>query len=169
MIERMRVLSLDITNKGITYVLLEGPDALFDWGTLQVKDKSKNSYLERAEELSLRYLPHLLVLEDPLGKKSKREGRAKAIIARLELFALEKHLPVFKVSRGDVQTAFRGVAKTKQEIAEVIVKSFPELIDDLPDPRRAWEGEKDRMSYFDALSFALTALRNRGKLREIEG
>ena len=167
--EQRRVLSLDITNKGVAFAVFTGTDALFEWGTRSVKDKAKNSYLARVEELYERYLPHLLVLEDPDGAKSKRGDRAKAIINRLELFALGKYLPVAKFSRGDVQVTFRGEAKTKQEIAEAIVTRFPELIDDLPDLRRAWEAETDRMNIFDAVSFALTAFRNPERLEEIEG
>lgn len=162
------VLTLDVTAKGITYVVLEGPERLFDWGAVKAKDKSKNAYLDRAERLHFRYLPHVLVLEDPKGKGSRRGPRTKAIIARLELSALSNHLPVFKVSRGDVQAAFRGVAKTKQEIAEVISNRFPELIDLLPPPRRAWDSEADNMALFDAISFALAAFRNPEKRGEIE-
>lgn len=165
---RVLALALDITSKGISYVVLEGPESLLDWGSVRVKDQSKNAYLDRAEELYSRYLPHLLVLEDSQGKSARRGPRTKAIIARLELFAFGKCLPVFKASRGDVRVAFRGAAKTKQEIAEAIVKVFPELGDLLPKPRRAWESEADRMNVFDAVSFALAAFRNPEKLGEIE-
>ena len=162
----MRVLSLDITSKGIAYACLEGPKSLNFWGTLSVRDKSKNSYLDRAEELYERHLPHLLILEDLKGNGAKKRARAKAVIHRLELFALGKSLPIFKVSRADVSLAFR--AKNKHEVAQTIAELFPVLKDALPGPRRPWENEVERMNVFDAISFALTAYHYPEKLEEIE-
>jgi hypothetical protein len=166
MTEPMRVLALDITGKGLAYACLEGSENLYLWGTLSVKDKSKNSYLERAEELYEWHLPHLLILEDIKGPKAKKRLRAKTVIHRLELFALGKSLPVFKVSRADVSRAFR--AKNKHEVAQAIAALFPVLKDALPSPRRPWENEAERMNVFDAISFALTAYDYPEKLEEIE-
>lgn len=167
-IEMPRVLSLDITPRGIAYACLEGPQRLVNSGTVQVKGLSKHEYVRRTESLFWRFMPDLLVLEKAPGEGSRRGKRAEALIHRIELLALGKSLPVRKVSRGDVRSVFKGTAETKEEIAQAIAAAFPEqLAERLPKPRRAWDSEAERMNIFDAVSFALAAYYNPEPLEEI--
>ena len=45
---------------------------------------------------------------------------------------------------------------TKREIAEAIVREFPELEPRLPPVRKIWMSEDVRMSIFDAAALAIT-------------
>jgi hypothetical protein len=163
-----RILALDITGKGIAYAYLEGPDKVESWGTAYVEEKSEDSYLARAEELYYRHEPNLLVIEDRKSPLSKKGKRAKAVLREIESFASSRHLPVFRVSRKDVRLAFPEASKNKYQTAQAIAFLLPELEDDLPDVRRPWEAEKDRIHIFDAVTFALTAYRSPEKLEEIQ-
>lgn len=166
-IANARILSLDMTAKGFAYAVLEGPERLIDWGTTEIKDRSKNGYVERAESFLWRYFPDLVVLEAGKGAGSRRGERARNLIQRIELLAVTRGLPVRKVSRGDVRFAFRGSAETKHEIAHAIASLFPELESRLPRFRKPWMSEDERMSIFDAVSFALTVYRSPEQLEEI--
>lgn len=154
------VLSLDIIPNGIAFAVLDGPERLVDWGVVHIKDKSKHAFAERTESLFWRYIPDVLVVEAPRGPGSRRALRARTLIHRVEAVALSKSLPVRKVSRGDVRSAFGGAHKTKYEIAETIARFFPELEDRLPRFRQPWMSEDERMNIFDAVSFALTVFRS---------
>jgi hypothetical protein len=159
-ISQAMVLSLDVIPSGMAFAVLDGPERLVDWGVVRIKDKSKHAYAEQAEALFWRYIPDLLVVEAPRGPGSRRAMRARTLIHRIEAFALSKTLPVRKVSRGEVRVAFGGREKTKYEIAETIVRFFPELEDRLPRFRKPWMSEDERMNIFDAVSFALAAFRS---------
>jgi hypothetical protein len=166
-IHRARLLSLDITSRGIAFAYFDGPERLLDFGVTKTRDGSKHAYVECAESLFWRFLPDLLVLEKTGGKGSRRGVRARTVIQRIELLALTKTLPVRKVSRAEVTAAFSGIGKNKHEIAVAIARFFPELEDRLPRERKPWMSEDLRANVFDAVSFAFTVYRTPEDLEEI--
>jgi hypothetical protein len=95
------------------------------------------------------------VVED--GRGTRRRARARHLIARIEKMAERRNIRVVRVSRSRVREVLTP-ARTKQEIAEGIARIFPELAPRLPRFRKAWMSEDERMSIFDAASFALTVL-----------
>ena len=154
-----RVLAIDPTSKGFAFAVLEGPESLFDFGTVQLSSKDEAAYLERIDGLFERYLPHGLIVEDPTGPGSRRAPRIANLIREIELIAWRRQVDCLRVSRGQVQEVFAESGTTKYEIALAISRWFPELEGRLPDSRKPWESEKEGMNVFDAVSFALTALR----------
>lgn len=154
-ISEARMLALDITPKGIAFVVFEGRGRLYDSGMTYISERSKHAYVEKAEHLFLEYLPHVLVIEDTKGEGFKKGPRTESVIKRLELLAMSKSLPIVKVARRDVLRTFG--TKNKYQTAAAIARIFPVLEDRLPRQRRPWESETDRANVFDAVSFALTA------------
>jgi hypothetical protein len=57
-------------------------------------------------------------------------------------------------SRADMRACFGQIAK--REIAEAIVREFPELEPRLPPVRKIWMSEDRRMNIFDAAALAMT-------------
>jgi hypothetical protein len=167
-ISTARVLSLDITGRGIAFAYFDGPERLLDFGVTKTRDGSKHAYVECAESLFWRFLPDVLVLEKARrGLGSRRGLRARTVIERIELLALTKTLPVRKVSRAEVNAAFAGIGKNKHEIALAIARFFPELEDRLPRERKPWMSEDLRANVFDAVSFAFTVYRTPEDFEEI--
>lgn len=154
-----RALALHPTSKGFGYGVLEGSERLVDWGLVQVSTWASDSYLLRFAELCDRYLPEVLIIED--GRSSRLGPRAKARMQRIEEGAWSRSIEVVKVCRGKVRQSFKDTGTTKWEIAEAITRWFPELAPRLPKRRKPWMSEDRRMAIFDAVSFALTALRER--------
>ncbi|HEY3569934.1 MAG TPA: hypothetical protein VGP73_18515 [Thermoanaerobaculia bacterium] len=152
----VRVLGVDPTTRGFAYGLLEGPERLIDWGLVHVLIRTDRNILLRVEKIFDRTLPEVLVLED--GRGTRRGARAERLIDGIEEIANRRKLLVVRVSRSRVREKFAPAA-TKQEIAEGIARIFPELRSRLPRPRKPWMSEDERMSIFDALSFAIAALR----------
>lgn len=147
---------MDPTSRGYAFAVLEGPDRLVDWGTTQVPKLKRREYLKRIAALVERYQPKAIILESPRGKGSRRSPRVRRLIRDLELLAWRYHAKVFRVSRGAVKVAF-APGWRKHEIARAIGRRFPVLEGSAPPARRAWEAEKEWMSVFDSISFALTA------------
>jgi hypothetical protein len=154
-----RVLAIDPTSKGYAFAVLEGPERLLDFGTAELSAKDESAYLERIDSLFDRYLPHGLIVENPHGPGSRRVPRIANLIREIELIAWRREVDCRRVSRGEVKVVFGESGTTKQEIAVAISRWFPELEGRLPDPRKPWKPEAERMSVFDAVSFALTAFR----------
>jgi ribosomal protein L7Ae-like RNA K-turn-binding protein len=164
-ISESRVLALDIIPKGIAFAVLEGPHRLYDSGVAYVSVPSKHEYVEKTESLLLRYFPDVLIVEDTEAAGFQKGPRADRVIKRLELLALAKSVPVVKVSRKEVLSVFK--TKNKHETAEKVVQMFPSLKRRLPDPRRSWQSETERINIFDAAAFALTAYRKPLDLEDI--
>jgi hypothetical protein len=67
---------------------------------------------------------------------------------------------VVVISRQEIlKICFLGNRGTKNEIAEIVAKKFPELLQRVPPKRRTWMPEDHRMSIFEAVGLAL-AFRN---------
>lgn len=156
-----RILTIDPTVKGYAYAILEGPDALIEWGTAQVAPKHKNlACLHSIEQKIIRYQPDVLVLEDCRGKHSRRRERVERLLRDASLLGERHGLRRLRVSRSRVEAVFgNGGRINKQKIAEAIAERFPVLKTKLPRVRKIYMSEDERMSIFDALSFALALVK----------
>jgi glutamate-1-semialdehyde aminotransferase len=57
------------------------------------------------------------------------------------------------IGRDEIDSAFRIFkARTKDEIACVLVEIFPEMLTRLPPKRKKWQTEPHRMIIFDAIA-----------------
>jgi len=163
-----RILAIDPTSRGFAFAVLEAPAFLVDWGERIVPAKS-GGLLRKVHELLSRYEPALLVIEDVAVPHTRRRKRARKEIRSVELLALERGLPVERISRLAVLDSF-ALAKNKYEVALRLTEIFPALGWRPPSKRKAWETEDARMNIFDALSFAATlverATQSEGSLDE---
>jgi hypothetical protein len=153
-----RVLAIDPTTKGFAYAVFEGPDLLLDWGSTQVRLERKNALcLKRVEELLRRYAPDVVVLEAYDGKGSHRRRRVRSLIRSIRGLATRKGFRSRAFSRPEIRRTFGALGRaTKHPIASEIARRFPELAPRLPQARKFYESEDERMSIFDAASLALT-------------
>ena len=157
-----RTLSIDPTYRGFAFAVMEGSERLVDWGLPQIRDQGQRkatiaAFAAKVESLIDLYRPQLIVLESPHATQ-----RQKKAVARIELVAeiAEKHgLAVRFISRDDIRWHFHSSGSRKYEISVALARLFPELESRLPRKREIWTAEDERMSIFDAVSFAVTALR----------
>ncbi len=132
---------------------------MLDLGTRGFKDlKQKNTCgLAKVEELIEMYQPDVVVIEDYRGEGSRRCARIERLIRDIGELAERNHVRVCSYSRSLIRQCFAEFnAWTKQEIAEAIAATFPELKPLVPRALKIWEKEHSRMSMFDALSLAFT-------------
>lgn len=150
-----RVLAVDPFSRGVGFAVLEGPDALIDWG-LKTTGRADNGKAVRAiEALIDRFQPDILALEDWDSAGSRRCGRVQELLDRIAA-SERKRIRVHLVSRRH----FRDIGplphmSTKYGRACFLAERFPELHPFLPRLRKPWMSEDDRMAIFDAVGFAL--------------
>jgi hypothetical protein len=143
------------SSRGLGYVVFEGPKSLIDWGVKSVRGPQKNrASLPKVRELLTFYRPDVVVLEDYDGNGSRRVKRIRTLIDLIAALAAKERMSTTSISRSEVRACF-GLT-TKREIAEAIVREFPELEPRLPPVRRIWMSEDRRMNIFDAAALALT-------------
>jgi hypothetical protein len=152
------ILAIDPTSRGLAFAVLEAPAFLVDWGERIVPAKS-GGLLLKVDELLSRYKPTLVVIEDLAVPGSRRRKRARKEIRSIELLALKRGFPAERISRLAVRDAF-APEKSKFEVALRLAASFPALAERLPRKRKAWTTEDARMNIFDALGFAVAAMRS---------
>ena len=145
------------TSRGFGYTLFEGPQFPIEWGTTDAKG-DKSTHGEAAVKMILDwYRPEVLVLEDRCSRRGQRQSRTSRLIMRLARMAQGEDVRVCNYSRAEIRSCFQEVgARNKQQIAEAIARSFPELKPHLPPKRMVWDSEHPRMSIFDATALVLT-------------
>src|SRR5437867_13249641 len=119
----IRALAIDPSTRGFGFAVLEGSERLVDWGVKETKtDKNKRS-LRLISELIEQYEPSVLVLEDYVGKGSRRCRRVAELIEEIRELATTRKLKVRSFSRLHIKQAFaESGAGTKYEIAIAIAK-----------------------------------------------
>jgi len=155
-------LSLDSTSGGFCYAVLQGAETLLDWGSRELPSRTPEAIRHKIGKITQRYSPALIVIEDIA--QSRRREWAREFATAVEEFSREQGIEVVAVSRRQVQTEFAATGKTKYLIAVAVSRIFPELEPRLPRKRKPWMSEDERMSIFDAVSFALVVLRSRPPL-----
>lgn len=136
---RRRTLSIEPTVRGFGYAVVEttsSGERLVGWGLAHLRDRSPKGYTKRLLQVVERYLPDELVLEDL--SVSRRGQRVRRIVPALATEAERLGIEVRFVSRQAVMKKWG--AKSKHELACLVVERFPELQPWLPGKRQAWEG-----------------------------
>ena len=145
------------------YAVLEGDDDLIDYGNKRInKDKNARS-LAHIEKMIAHNQPDVLVLQDVNAKGTRRALRIKKLHREIVSVAKKRKLKVIKISGTELRRLlFGNEAGTKQEMAELLAKKFPdELASRLPEKRKPWKSEDARMDIFDAAGLAVLAIRVR--------
>ncbi len=152
-----RVLGIDPATRGFGFILFEGSEYPIDWGTKEAREKKNVRCLKKISELIEFYHPDVIVLEDCAAKGARRCLRVQRLIEEIGKLASKQKIKVRRFSRTKVKVVFsESSATTKHQIAIRIAVLLPELERSLPPFRKPWMPEDERMSIFDAASFALT-------------
>ena len=152
-----RPLAIALSGRGFGYAVIEGEKFLVEYGNTLVKGNKNRKCLVKMEKLIALYRPDALVLQDTTVKSSHRSPRIKSLNQQVIEVARKRRLKVTQFSGKQLRSLLLGnVHGTKQEMAEMLAKYFPdELASRLPPKRRTWESEDARMDIFDAVALAV--------------
>lgn len=152
-----RVLAIDPYTKGFGFAVLEGPERLIDYGVKRVKGDKNCDSLNKLADLIERYQPDVIVLENPTDKGSRRCQRVQQLLKETLVLIASKRIKARRFSRSQIGKAFYSSgAFNKYQRASSIAKQFSELALRLPQARKFWVNEGERMSIFEAVALALT-------------
>lgn len=158
---RPRLIALHCSANGFGYAAFEG-EAIYDWGTVTARGDKNAMSLHKLGRLLDRFSPEALILEEA----SEGTGRAQRIVMLHQgMAALCKlrNIDLYEYSLADIQRCFGSIgARTRQEIAEAVVRHLDVLSPRLPRQRKAWQSEPRRMTIFSAAAVALTHISARG-------
>lgn len=152
----IRVLGLASTIRGFAYSLTEGPGCLIDVGNRETP--AKGPRLDRSIDLVLQdSRPLFVAVEHMSGLKQERFRQfSDAVIGCCE----SHEIKVITVRREDLLKAANLRDGTKWDVAEAMVRRFPEIAHKLPERRKQWKSEDDRLGIFTALASALSVWRS---------
>ncbi len=163
--DELRVLAIDPFHRGLGFAILEGPHRLVDWGIKKATGDKNIECVRIVKDLIDYYLPHVLVLENSAGKRSRRCARVQELLRAVREATRQKGVKVMDLTPDSVRRAF---LPKKDIVAAAIAGRFPELAPRLPRPRKCGDSEHSAMPVFDATAFAVTFFyfRNRKRLCE---
>ncbi|MGZ4971358.1 MAG: hypothetical protein ACXWIU_10775 [Limisphaerales bacterium] len=164
------VLGIALYNRGFAFALIH--DArLINWGLALLRGEGdKNQWaIKRLERVISQWNPDVVVFEDALANDSSRSPRIRKLMQQMVTGAFKRKLKVKLISRRKVAQIVTGNENgTKYDIAEVILKKFPnELATWLPPKRKAWMVENPKLRVFEAVALACQ-VRNQKQINESE-
>ena len=160
------VLAAFPSTKGFGYAVFEGQNSLIDWGVKSALGAQKNrESLQKMRELLTFYHPDVVVLEDYEGQGSRRARRIEILINLITAHAEREGMRTASFCRAEMRACFGLTAK--REIAEAIVRDFPELEPRLPPVRKIWMSEDRRMNIFDATALAITFFNTKSRTKRV--
>ncbi|UYN96062.1 MAG: hypothetical protein KIT25_03715 [Enhydrobacter sp.] len=152
------VLALFPASKDLAFVYFEAPLSPIDWGLKHLRSKDKNAQaLAIVERLCNAMRPDVVVIEECVLSKSRRDPRIKRLYSLIAIYAHTENIPLACYSRKTVmKTLSESGAVTKRQIAQMIASNIPAFARHLPGPRKPWNAEDRRLALFDAAALALT-------------
>jgi Holliday junction resolvasome RuvABC endonuclease subunit len=152
-----RILAIGPSTRGFGFAVLEGQKTLVDWGAKSVKGDKNSQCLMKVNEMIGHYQPEVMVLQDHSSEHSRRCSRIRELIQGIAALASSEGIKVALFSDKQIKRMLFAEGKgTKQDLAEILARRFPEeLADRLSPKRRAWMSEDYRMCIFDAVALAL--------------
>lgn len=142
----LRVLSIEVIQRGFSFAVLEGPERLVEWGNRTVKGDT-SVFLAKLSPVIDRYRPDVLALEEPA--LSWKGDLVKERLSWAEQFAVDRDQRVVALPRA---------MGSKDTRAAEVARLFPELSSYLPKPRRRWHGEARAIPVFVAVERGVEAI-----------
>lgn len=143
------------TAKGFAYAVTEGPKRLVSWGLLRTSSRRVPQHLERVFK---RLRPLFIAFDETDVERKRIRGRLFAHFLRKSCG--EHQLMLVHASGRHAVDLGRLRPLTRWEIASAIAGQFRELAHKLPEKRKPWQSEDDRMGIFMALASSVAAWRN---------
>jgi RNase H-fold protein (predicted Holliday junction resolvase) len=152
-----RIFALDPTTKGFGYAVFELPFRLVAWGLAHVSGEKESGAIARFEALLDQFRPDVVVLEDPAAPGSRRRPRVQKLLEKLVETARERGIEVQALPRLAVIECFSSPDEraTKFSITKRLAETFPELAAKMPQRRKIYQSEDERIAIFDALALAV--------------
>jgi hypothetical protein len=156
--EQSRILAVSLSTRGFRYAAIEGENTILDYGKMRINGDKNAGSLTGIEKVLARNRPEILVLQEVRNAKgTRRVPRIKELHRMIVALAKKRKIMLVRISAKELRAILLGNEDgTKQEMAELLAKHFPdELASQLPPKRKTWKSEDSRMDTFDAVGLAV--------------
>lgn len=108
---------------------------------------------KRVAALLEAFSPSAIVIKKERWDRAENSAHIRSLVAVMVDVSAVHSVPICLVGDDDVRNTFRNLGcETRDEIAAVLSRIFPELLWKLPPKRRPWQSEHPRMAMFDAVA-----------------
>jgi hypothetical protein len=154
-----KILAIDLRHRRFGYAVFEGPRLLRDSGLRvyrAVGEAEAAMASKRLAALLESHSPSAIVVKTERWDRAQTSTHIRSLVEVMTHAASAHSIPIFLVGNDDVRRTFRNMdCETRDDIAAVLARMFPELSWRLPPKRRAWQSEHPRMAMFDAIALGL--------------
>lgn len=153
------ILALALRSQRLGVAVTEGSLELVHWGVIHFKGNTKDATARatmRVAQLFVRFMPSVIAIERSQSNSAINARELTALYGRIRREAIRLSVPVYRSDRDKVRRAFHDLgALSKDDIAAILAKMFPELSPRLPPQRKTWKHEHPAMPIFDAVALAV--------------
>lgn len=158
-----RILAIALRSQRLGLVVAEGSIELVHWGMIFYEgneDASIASAMKRTHVLFARFSPARVAIERSKTDNAPNAENLQSLYRCIRKEASSRSVPVSVLTRTQVSEAFRDFnVRSKDDIAALLARMFPELQPKLPPKRKLWKREHFSMPMFDAVALAVACWR----------
>ena len=158
-----RILGISLRSQRLGFAIIEGSVDLIHWGMVYYEkneDARVAAATRRVAALLERFAPSVLAIEKSRTVKALNPERLELLYRGIRREASNSSASMLLFTRIKVREAFQDFGvRSKDEIAAILARMFPELQPSLPPKRKLWEPEHFSMPMFDAVALAVACWR----------
>ncbi|MFP5206434.1 MAG: hypothetical protein ACLGSH_13845 [Acidobacteriota bacterium] len=160
-----RILGISLRSQRLGFAIIEGSVDLIHWGMVYY-EKNEDARIaaaaRRVAALLERFTPSALAIEKSRTEKALNPERVELLYRSIRREASKLSASTLLFTRSKVREAFQDFGiRSKDEIAALLARMFPELQPSLPPKRKLWEPEHFSMPMFDAVALAVACWRRK--------
>jgi Holliday junction resolvasome RuvABC endonuclease subunit len=158
-----RILAIALRSQRLGFVVTERSIELIHWGMIYYEGNEEASIaaaVKRVQVLFTRFTPSRVAIEKSHADKVPSPENLQSFYRCIRMEASRRSIPVSIFTRIKVRKAFADFGvMSKDEIAALLARMFPELQPKLPPRRKLWQREHCSMPLFDAVALAVACWR----------
>jgi len=153
------VLALDLRHRRFGYAIFQGHRTLLEWGQRvypAVGEKERDLAQRRIGKLLDGFSPDLILLKQERWERGHKDIHLSHPLTALQNEAQRVSVPIRLIPESSIRHVFANFGcSRKSEIAATLASLFPELLRNVPPPRKTWQSEHPRMAIFDAVALGV--------------
>jgi len=150
------ILAIDLRHRRLGYAVFRGHRTLVDAGLRvyrAVGEVEAAMASKRIVALLASFSPSAIVIKKERWNRADISSHIRSLVSVMVDVAAAHSIPICLVADNEVRNTFSNLGcETRDDIAAVLSRIFPDLLLKLPPKRRPWQSEHPRMAMFDAVA-----------------
>lgn len=158
-----RILAISLRSQRLGFAIIEGSVELVHWGMIYYEKSERTHVVAAAKRVTVlfdRFMPSVLAVERSNAAKALNPENLDLLYRIIRRVASHAAVQKLVFTRIEVRESFRDFGvRSKDDIAALLARMFPELQPKLPPKRKLWKREHFSMPMFDAVALAVACWR----------